>query len=186
MINLKFEDKTYSIKNRTDELTIGEFEDICIILNSDKLTKMDKWSKVFKYLGIPEEVIDEFDAFDFIEIIKQFNIFDEQSDEYVKELFIDEKKYILYYEKFKITVKENTLIESYIQKNSEKYIGELMAILYKLEDTDKNIWYDNAHIKFKAKQFREKVTIDNVLPIIKYLSKKLVKETDVIFEDESI
>lgn len=186
MINLKFEEKTYSIKNRTDEFTIGEFEDICSILNSDTLTKVDKWSKVFKYLGVPEDVVDEFDAFDFIEMIKQFNIFDEQSSDYVKEITIDGKVYVLFDEKFKVTVKENALIESFIQKNSEKYIGELMAILYKLEGTDKTMWYDNAHIKFKAKQFRTNVTINNALPIIKYLAKKLVKESDLVFEDATV
>ena len=183
MINLKFEDKTYSIKNKTNELTIGEFEDLCVILNDLKATKVEKWSRAFKYLGVPEEVVDEFDAFDFIEMIKQFNIFDEEVFDYVKEITIDGKVYVLFDERFKITVKENALIESYVNKNGEKYIGELMAILYKLEGTDKTIWYDNAHIKFKAKQFRDKVTIDNALPIIKYLAKKLVKENDLMFDE---
>lgn len=186
MINLKFEEKTYSIKNNTDELTIGEFENICAILNSDMLTKLDKWSKVFKYLGVPEDIIDEFDSFDFIEMIKQFNMFNGELLDYVKEIEIDGKIYVLFNEKFKITVKENTIIESFVQKNSERYIGEMMAVLYKLEGTDKTIWYDAAHIKHKAKLFRDNVTIDKALPIIGYLTKKLVNENNLIIDDATV
>jgi hypothetical protein len=186
MIILKFGEEKYNIKNKTNELTIGEFEEICFILNSDSLSKIDKWSKIFVFLGVPQEIIDEFDSFDFIEMIKEFKIFDEQNNEYVKEINLQDKVYNLYDEKFKLTVKENALIEEFVQKNNERYIAEIMAVLYKLEGTDKTIWYDTTHIKYKAKLFRDNVTIDKAMPIITYLTKKLVTETDLLFNDTTV
>lgn len=184
MINLRFGEQTFTIKNQTNELLIGEFEQICLILNDQNDTKINKWSKVFKYLGIPEEIIDEFDSFDFIEIIKQFNIFDETlSTEFIKEININGKTYIANGDTFKITVKENGLIEDFIQINSEKYIGEMMAILYKLEGTDKSIWYDKTHIKHKADLFRKNITIDKAIPYITYLTKKMVNESNLTLNE---
>lgn len=187
MINIKFNDKVYSIKNTTTELTIGEFEDLCMILNDMTLNKMERWSKAFNYLGVPEEVIDEFDSFEFIEIIKQFNIFNEELDtEFIKEIEVEGRIYSSFDEKFKLTVKENSLIEQAVAKHSEKYLGEMMAVIFKMEGTDKTIWYDAAHIKHKAKLFREKVTADKVIPFINYLTKKLVNEVNMIENDTTI
>jgi hypothetical protein len=187
MINLNFGGTIYSIKNQTNELLIGEFEDICFILNDESETKINRWSSVFKYLGVPEEVIDEFDSFAFINIIKEFKIFDEElSKDFIQSVEIDGKTYTSFEESFKLTVKENGIIEQAVQKNEKKYIAEMMAVLFKLEGTDKSIWYDAAHLKHKSQLFRSSVTIDKAIPFINYLTKKLVKETNLIEIDGQV
>jgi hypothetical protein len=187
MININFEGTIYPIKNQTNELLIGEFEDLCAILNDEDETKINKWSEVFKYLGVPEHVVDEMDSFAFIDIIKEFKIFDEElSKDFIKEIEIDGKIYSSFDESFKITVKENGIIEQAVQKNDKKYIGEMMAVLFKLEGTDKTIWYDAAHLKHKSQLFRTTVTVDKAIPFINYLTKKLVKETQLIENDAKV
>lgn len=184
MITLKFGEESYTIKNQTNELLIGEFEEICFILNDQNETKINKWSKVFKFLGVPEEIIDEFDSFDFINLIKEFNIFNEDlNTEFIPEIIINNKSYVTNSDTFKITVKENGIIEEFVSKNNEKYIGEMMAILYKLDGTDKSIWYDKSHIKHKAELFRTQVTIDKAIPYITYLTKKMVTETNLTINE---
>jgi len=180
MINLKFDGKTYQLKNSTNELLINEFEHICSILNDKEKNHIEKWSEIFIYLGVPEDVIDNFDSFDFIEMIKEFNIFKTDSTEFVKDIVLDGITYTAFDEKFKLTVKEMTLIESFITKNENRYLGEMLAVIYKRTDLDKSMTYDKAHLKFKAELIRKQVMADVAVPIIGFLSKKLINDYNLI------
>lgn len=184
MIKIKFEDKDYFIKNNKTEITIGEFEDLCTIYNDNNKTILERWCDILVYLGADSNIVDEFDAFDFKNIISNINLFEDETEksEIFKEVDIDGKLYISYDENFKLTVKENILIDEYISKNTEKYIGELMAVIYKLEGTDKTIWYDKSHLKFKAELFRKNVTIDKIIPILNYLTRKIVNDNNLMNE----
>jgi hypothetical protein len=178
MININFEDKTYTIKNQVSELLIKDFEHICSILNDKEKNKIDKWSEIFIYLGLPEEVVDEFDSFAFINIIKEFNLIDVEGEDFAKEIILDDKTYIAYEDKFKLTVKEMSLIEYYVQKNENRYLGEMMAIIYKHPDYDKTINFDKAHIHFKAELIRKQITTNKAIPFITFLSKRLIKDNE--------
>jgi len=180
MINLKFDSKTYQIKNSINEFLINEFEHICSILNDKEKNHLTKWTEIFIYLGVPEDVIDNFDSFDFIEMIKQFNIFTTESTDFIKEIVLDDITYIAFDDKFKLTVKEMTLIEDYIQKNENRYLGEILAVIYKRQDLDKSMTYDKAHLKYKAELIRKQVMADVAIPIIGFLSKKLINDYNLI------
>ena len=79
-----------------------------------------------------------------------------------------------------------SLIEHYIDKNDKRYLGEVMAVIYKVPGADKTINFDKAHIHHKAELFRKGLTADKVIPIISFLSKKLVKDYEFIQEQNTI
>lgn len=185
MLKINVNNESYTIKNKLDELTIAEFEKICFILNNEAISKITKWSQIFVYLGLPEEIVDEFDSFAFIDIIKQFNLNEFDVAEPIPSIEIDGETYVSFTDKLKITVKEMGLIEAHIAKNKDFYIGELMAILFKKEGIGKEIHYMDNHIKVKAKAFRNKVTADKCIPFIGYLSKKMINNFEML-NNESI
>jgi len=186
MLNLKLEGETYPIKNSLDELTIKQFEFISSILNDKEKSHISKWSEIFIYLGLPEDIVENLDSFSFIEIINNFNFtFEELKEkEIVKEIILDGVSYFAYDETFKITVKEMALIEEYVKKNENKYLAEIMAVIYKRNDLQKEMQYDKAHIKHKADLIRTQITSDIAFPIIGFLAKRLIKDFKLI-EDES-
>lgn len=179
MLNIKIEDKVYSIKNQINEFYIGEFEDLMVIMN-DKINYLDKWSSIFIKLGIPEYVIDNMDTDDFIKIIDKIEFDLENDIEITNNIEIDNQNYVYNFDEVKINVKEMRLIEDFIVKDNQRYLSEIMAILYKNEKCDKNINFDLTHIKHKAKLFKDNVTIDKCIPFIKYLSIKIVKDFKAI------
>mgnify|MGYP000208026769 CR=1 FL=1 len=183
MLKINYEDKSYSIKNSLEELLIKDYEKIASILNNEDKLTVDKWSEVMVYLGVPQDIVDDFDAFAFRDIIKQFNIIDINKSEILPTINVDGKEYVAFEETFKLTVKELALIEKVAQKNKDMWVGDVMAIIYKNPDVDKNMRYDNAHLKYKAELIRENVTADKSLPIIDYLSKRLIKDYEMITED---
>jgi len=180
MINLKFNGNTYPIKNLTSELLIGEFEYVTSIINNQEKNHIEKWSEVFVYLGVPQDVLDNFDTFDFIEMIKEFNLFEVKSTEFFKDIILDGIVYTSFDDTFKLTVKEMTLIENYVKKDNNKYLGEILAVIYKRKDIDKSMNFDNAHLKFKAELIRKQVISDVAIPIIGFLTRKLVSDYNLV------
>ena len=108
MIKIKFGEESYEIKNKRYEITIGEFEDLSNIYNDNEKGIVERWSDILVYLGASREVVDEFDMFDFRNIISNIKLFEDETNMFdiIKEIEIDGKKYISYDEKFKLTVKE--------------------------------------------------------------------------------
>ena len=173
MINIK----GYEVKNLNNELLIKDFEHITMLFNDKEKMFFEKWAEIFIYLGVPEEVVDNFDVDDFIIGIKDFNdVSDQKNINIIKDITIDGVEYSCYDENFKITVKDMSLIEEYAKKNENRYLGDVMAVLYKRVDADKNVNYDKSHIHYKAELFRKEITIDKLVPILNILSNKLIKE----------
>jgi hypothetical protein len=186
MITLQFKTETYSLKNELNELTIGDFEKISSILNDTDKNYIDKWSEVFIYLGVPEYVIDNFEAETFIQIVKQFNLMDtKMSNKKIEKLInVDGIDYIAFDgDEFKMTVKQLVLIEDFIKKNPNRYLGEVLAVIYKGVNIDDNMHFDKAHIKHKAETFRKFVNANVAIPVLGFLSKKIINDT-TLFEDE--
>lgn len=180
MLSIKHNEKTFQVKSSINEFSIGEFEHITSIINDPDRDHLDKWSEIFVYCGLDREVLDDMDTFDFIKLIKEFNIFDVVGGEIIKTLELDGIFYYSYVTDFKISVKEMRMIEDFIKKDGNKYIANVMAVIYKREDTDKNINFDPAHIKHKASLIRTQITADKCVPIINYISQKLVKDFTIL------
>lgn len=179
MLIVKYNNKKYNVKNETNEILIGEFEDLIETMNSEK-NYIDRWSEVFVLLGLPQDVVDDMDSEDFINIIKEMNITIDRDMELTPEIEIEGILYKLKSNEIKISVKDMRFIEDFIIKGKNKYIGDIMAVLYRNEKSDDVINYDLSHIKHKAKLFRENVTVDKSIPFIKYLSTKIVKDYTTI------
>jgi len=180
MIKINFKNDSYELRNEVFEWTIGEFESMSAILNNKDKDHLEKWIEVFELLKIPTEVIDNMDAFDFMEIIKEFNMFGVQNNEIVKTIHLKGEQYHAYDEKFRITVKEMKLIESLVNKNPDRYLGDIMAVIYKRPDIDPELHKDKAHIHFKAELIRKEASADMAIPILTFLSKKLIKDESVL------
>lgn len=181
MLNIKFKEETYAIRNGLNELTIGEFEDLSKIMNDQDKNSLEKWSMILHLLGLPVEVIDNFDTFTFIDIIKEFNIFDIHESNYQEVIVLDGQEYKLNLkdDNLFITVKEMRLIEDYVKQDS-KYLANMLAVLYKREDVHPNIQYDKTHIRFKSGLIRKSITADVAVPFISFLSKKLLGDYELI------
>lgn len=183
MITLQFKDDTYQLRNELDELTVGEFEKISSILNDLDKNQLEKWSEIFLLLGIPQDVIDYFDAETFISIIKQFNLLDEKKvlKTVEKVVTIDNVDYIGYDgDEFKMNVKQLCLIEDFIKKNPERYLGDILAVIYKSVNIDDNMHFDKAHIKHKAELFRKQMNAKYAMPLLGYISKKIINDTTIL------
>lgn len=180
MLKVNVDGKSYQVKNNIDEFLIKDFEVVTKILNDDKINNIEKWSEVFIFCGLPRDIVDMFDLEAFIKLIKEFNLLDDKGIEMVKDITLNDITYTCYQEEFRLTVKDTRYIEDFIVKNPNNYLGELMAIVYKRTDVDKNITYDSAHIKYKAELFRNGVTADKVIPFIQILSKKLINDYELL------
>lgn len=180
MITINYEDNQFQVKNNLEELTIKEFENVCAYINDEKSDYIDKWINVFVYLGIPQEVVDEFDATHFKSIIEKFNLIKVTKQEIFKELIIDDLVLIAYDEKFKLTVKELSLIESYCKNDKVKYIAEVLAVIYKNPEVEKSLRYDKSHLKYKAELIRTNITAEKCVPILEYISKQVIKDFTIL------
>lgn len=184
MIKVKFDKKIYNIKSKLEDIMIGDFEKIANIMSSST-NYIDMWNDIFLILGLPQEVIDNMDSSDFINIINEIdiNISTSIDIDYKlhKQIKINGINYKIKHDVVKISVKEMRIIENVIKKSDNKYIADIMAILYKDDLSEDN--YDLTYIEEKSNLFRENVTIDKALPFLKYLSNKVVKDFNLIRDE---
>lgn len=181
MININIQDEQYSIKNKLNEMTIGEYEKVTEILNNEKLDYIDKWIEVLILLGLSEDVIDTFGISEFTQIIKGFQLAGDVEKEIQQTITLNDKPFNSFTENdFKITVKEMAMIENVIKKKPTRYLGDVLAILYKSPDADRTINYDKSHIKFKAELIRKEVTADVVVPILNKIGQIIIKDFNTI------
>lgn len=59
-----------------------------------------------------------------------------------------------------------------------------MAVIFKDVDLTKNEHYEEAHIKHKAKLFRDNITFDIAIPYIAYFSKEIIESLQMFKEVE--
>ena len=181
MIKINFNGKEFEAKNQPSEILISDFEKISTILNDISRDEIDKYIEIFSILGIPEEIIDNMDYDEFVAVIKtmQDNFVIDSS--FKKEFEINGYTYRAYDgDEFKLKVKEMSLIETYVKKNETKFIGEMMAIIFKRTDLSKTEHFEPAHIKHKADLFREYLSAEIALPYVGLLSQKLLSNLMVL------
>ena len=174
MINLKFNNEIYPLKNEIHEISVGEYEKITEISLDSELDSIEKWSRIFNLLGAPTNAIDEMDSQDFMKIIREFSLVDTTDNIFQKTIELKGEKYHSHVDDFKISVKEMKLIEHYVKQNRGAYLAEFLAVILKRSDIDSKLHYDNAHIKYKAELIRKEITADIALPYLTYLTKNRI------------
>ena len=179
MLKIIINKNEYSVKQEAKDFTLGEYENLSAILNNDKSNEIERFYDAFILLGIEEDVLDTFDGFTFIKLIKEFKNYEMKLGDYTKVVEINGRTYQSYKgDEFFFTVKDMKLIEKYVKQNPTHFIGEIMSIIFKDVELTKNEHYDNAHIKHKAKIFREHITYDVALPFITSFSKNLIESLE--------
>lgn len=184
MLTIKYNNQSFDIRNELTELTIKDFEFITNNVNDKEKPTFDKWSEIFVYLGVPQEIVDEMDSDEFLQIAKEFYDIETNFTDVPQFIEVDGITYRAYEEKFKMTVKEMSMIEAAVRKNRDRYIAEVMAIIYKNPELDKALTYDKSHIHFKAELFRKTLTADKCVPMINFISGRLIKDSEQIQENE--
>jgi hypothetical protein len=177
MLTVRLNDIDYSIKQKVNEFTIGEFEQITNILNNSELDELEKYYEIFIVTGLSEEILEELEIKKFLELIRLFleeSEFNFSNLEKVKEFSINNRIYRAYEDEFKLKVKEMKLIEKYIKKNEKQTLSYILAILFKDIELTENEHYVEAHINHKANLIRENITANIAVPYISYFSEKFV------------
>lgn len=158
-----------------NEITLDEFERLCQALNEETEEVFERYIKVFSILGLSDDDVDLITIEDFKQLIRQFADIPWDNNDFVKELHIEGKVYTSYTgDKYTLSIRDLSKIEKYMKKDKFRYIGEMMAIIYKDKSISKDKWYEEFHIKETAEVFRRSVTADFVLPYINLILKDIV------------
>lgn len=152
-----------NIPHLVSEMTLKEYEFVSVILNNKNLDSIDKYVKIFKHFGVTEEYLNALDFNEFKELIKSFNESKPDTLEFKKELEIDGYVYRAFDDEFKVLVKDMKEIEKAFK--NERYICQLMAIIFKRTDLNDKEHYSREHIKYKAKLLGE-LKADFCLPYL--------------------
>jgi hypothetical protein len=177
MLTVRINEIDYSIKQKLNEFTIGEFETITNILNNPEFDELEKYYEIFIVSGIPSSDLEELDIKEFLDLIRNFlenSEFNFSEIEKSKEFTINNRLYRAFDTEFKLKVKEMKLIEKYIKKNEKQTLSYILAILFKDIELTENEHYVEAHINHKANLIRENITADIAIPYISYFSDKFV------------
>lgn len=173
MVNINYDGVSYSIKSDVNELTIGEYEKINYFLNKGD-DFFDKWFSILEFLGLPTNVIEDIDANELIEIVKSINLSEIES-KYIKEIEISGYIYTCELKENgepKITGKTFKLLEKVCKK--DYYIADIMAILFKRNDLSDKEHFDNTHLEYKAKLFRD-LSASISVPYVLFIADRYVK-----------
>jgi hypothetical protein len=172
--------REWEIPNQITELTIKQFQTVSQIQNDQGYSFVEKQTKIFEYLGVPD-IWDEVSVKELKGYIDEFNEVPKVEFEYTKEIEIDGYTYRSYEgEDFELTAKDLSIIEKKI-KPSESDVSYLMAVIFKRTDLSKNEHYTEAHLKQKAKLFEDQPAE----MCIKFLSKIGEEVTNVLQKNVS-
>lgn len=175
MIDLTINGQKKSIKNLLTELNISEFEGLCAILNANIEDTLDRYIQIFLVLGLSETDIDDMDSKEFIRVMKLYGETIWQEDEFQREVVVKGKKYSAYSgDKFTLSVRDLAKIEKYVKQDGTKYMGELLAVIYKDPSADKALHYDEKHIAYKADLFRKNMKAEVILPYLNLILHDVV------------
>lgn len=175
MIQIEINGQKRTMNNAINEIKVAEFEQLCVILNGDDEDVFDRYLRVFGVLGLTDEEIDVITPSEFIDLTKTFTDEDWECKEFKPTIEVDGVVYTAYSgSEFKLSVRDLAKIEKYIKQDNQKYMGEMLAVLYKDLSLDRSVHYEDAHIKAKAELFRTKVTADVILPYVNLILKDIV------------
>jgi hypothetical protein len=155
--------KGHYIKSNPKEITLGEWELISATLEDQQLDAIERYGKMFTQLGLPTDVLNDLELPEFFKYCQQFNEDTAVDDaKFLKDFEVGGYSYVAF---DALKVKDIKIIEKYMQ-SGKPYAGELMAVCFKRTDLSDKEHYDKAHIEYKAKLFRQHLTVDMCLPYI--------------------
>lgn len=159
----------HELPNRVTELSIAQFEAITTINSNEELDPIEKHLKVFEYLGIPEKEFADTDIDNFIEMVKEFNASVKEDLTQVTEFEVEGYKYV---GEFKLSVRDTKLIEKCVIAKAPGYISQIVAIMFKREDLTNTEHYAEAHLKQKAKLFKD-LKANIAIPYLHFIAQKI-------------
>jgi hypothetical protein len=182
MKTFKFKGKSYKLRNKGKEVTLGELSKIASILNSDD-DFTGKWLEVLSILG-GKDLVEVLPMKEFFEAVKSVQISDVGS-KIKKQITVNGRTYSADMEKGEIVLRAKDLkaIEDVASKGGA-WASKAFAVVYKDDLLSDNEHYEQAHLKHKAKLFEEAVMADVAAPIIFRLNKVIVENIQ-LFADSS-
>ena len=169
------------MKNHPAEMLIDEFEDISRILSAKSYDKINMYRDVFIKLGADPEELKKVTFKQLGEYVKEWNKVQNIKKELERTIEINGYTYASYEEgeDFLLYATDMGYIERAVKKMKERnHWAEIIAILFKREDLTDAEHYEDAHIRHKAKLFRENgVTAEIVVPYIAIVTKELAEAT---------
>jgi hypothetical protein len=164
----------YEVPNTIDELTIEQFDRLNNIEAQKDLDSIEKWIMKFVYLGIPEEAFEDITLGELQKHMIDYNADFVLPTEKQYEVVIDGYTYTA---KEEISAKEMSLIEKSWKHNLGNFSADSLAIIFKRNDLTRNEHYTLAHLKQKAKLFRE-MKASLAVPFVAEIIKSLTTSVD--------
>lgn len=163
------------IKSELNEISLEDFEKICVCLTKEFEDSFEKHLEIFSILGLSEEDIDSIIPVDFLNLVRLFRSVPWESSNFVNEITVEGKTYTAFTgEKYTLSIRDLAKVEKYIKRDKTKYIGELIAIIYKDKSLTKEEQYSEETITKNAELFRKNITADIALPYINLILKDVV------------
>jgi hypothetical protein len=126
---------------------------------------------MFKFLGIEEKMWDDYPFSQFIELVREFNLDSYTPQEAVTSIDLEGYTYTA---EMKLSVKETKLIEKIVNTKPNNYISDILAIMFKRSDLSNTEHFTDAHLKHKAKLFRE-LKAEVCVPYIVFVTEKIAE-----------
>jgi hypothetical protein len=179
MVTINYAGESFELRNEAKEVRLSEFNKIHNILSLDKTGHFEKYTEVFKVLGVPEDVIDGMSIEEFVELVKMFNDISQTKENPVQSFEIDGYTYTAYTgEKFEFTAKDLVMLERGFKQGVGSVPAFVLAVIFKREDLTKKEHFDTAHINHKAKLFSEHLFMDVALPYLGLVSQRVIKQVE--------
>lgn len=181
MRQYKYNETTYQMKTKSDEITLGEFQKI---LNIDEDTQLFVWLESVRILGL-NELTDEIDANSLFDIIRDFNKDFKLDANKVRTFEIEGYTYSAFEEgkEFSLSARQLANIENYMVKNYNDWTLYAFATMFKRDDLSDIEHNDKAHIKYKTDLFKQ-VTVDIALPYIMEVGNTFLTNFNLLLNDE--
>lgn len=172
MIKLEIGNSTVDIKNDSTDLVLDDIQKISNLAASDT-SFLITWYNIFKIISDSDQFIYLSDN-DFLDIVKKINL-GKYSEDYVKEIFIDDKKYVLDLEdgQPKINMKIMLDLEKYITNDSKNWLKYAIALFYKEEDATLDYHFNEKNIEKRAELFNKELSGDVCFPLMWFVNKKM-------------
>lgn len=167
------------METKLENITIGQYIDVhklSLIKNDNEVEQNIEFIHITTGKSIQE--IEEMDMFEFRETLSNINIFEDSVNKYplLTEINIDSNQYKSTSKSgFTFNVKQISLLSAYVKKNPTDYIDYLAAVIFKNVDKEGNIIndYSEEGISIRAKQFRNKLTMDIITPYLHLIIKHI-------------
>lgn len=167
--------------------TIEDFENVTHILRDSLLDQKDLLNKVIEvleYFKVPDEVIDEIDAYTLAEVTNYFlgNNIQFDLDNVPTTIEINNRVYVA--NKWdEVVLKGRFLSKAFNKIESKDFSSYVLALIFKDEQLTNTEHLDETHIQYKQKLFKELSYMDYA-PYILHIIQEIIKANQTILNDK--